>query len=515
MSAMDRLVDVHVRRQALVIYSPVFMLVTLALIVRLHGISVPVIWYDEAYSLLLSERSPALIWSTTAGDVHPPLYYLILHYWTMVFGNGVFSARSLSTLADIGTLVLCIKLMSLIATRRAALIAGVLLVLLPISVRYSQEARMYALLGFWLMAATVALVCWSRQPHLKRYPVMYVLLMTAAFYTHYFAALCVLVHWLYWSGVGSDEPVLFSVRKWLLVNVTIVVLYLPWLPNFIHQTSGMKGLEWIPPTTWDMLPGLVSQYTVMISASEGGLWVSLIISALMIICAVMALRLWRSDRRVILLLIGYFFVPVITLFLLSWVAPLFYPRYLVFTAVSLPLIVAVMLDRLAERSSVVAVVCLSVFIAAEVHGVLKVYPKPKELSAGYSQTSGRLDIVANGLKHYVESGDEIVVDGLFWYLPFTYYNTTGIQPRLYISRSPAGELEGPGDFGGWLLIPSRKDWIFFNDLSALSPASKRVWWITLKPRPENVMKFPSEWTQKLTLKGGAVEARLFILGGER
>lgn len=113
---------------------------------------------------------------------------------------------------------------------------------------------------------------------------------------------------------GSGESVLFPVRKWLLVNVSIVVLYLPWLPNFIRQASGMKGLEWIPPTTWDMLPGLVSQYTVMISASEGGLWASLIVSALMIICSVLALGLWRDDQRVILLLIGYFFVPVITLF---------------------------------------------------------------------------------------------------------------------------------------------------------------------------------------------------------
>ncbi|MSE24761.1 hypothetical protein GKC32_09940, partial [Lactobacillus curvatus] len=78
---------------------------------------------------------------------------------------------------------------------RAAVLAGILLALLPTAVRYSQEVRMYSLLGVWLLAATLALVYWVRQPERKRYLVAYALLMTAAFYTHYFTALCVLVHW--------------------------------------------------------------------------------------------------------------------------------------------------------------------------------------------------------------------------------------------------------------------------------------------------------------------------------
>lgn len=315
MNATERLTDVQVRLRNLSFYRlDVLALITLALLVRFHGISIPVIWYDEAYSLLLSERSPALIWSTTASDVHPPLYYVILHFWTKVLGNSALSARSLSALADVGTLLLCIKLMSLIATRRAACFAGVLLALLPISVRYSQEVRMYALLGFWLMGATVALVCWGRQQRLKRYPVIYVLLMTAAFYTHYFAALCVLVHWLYWSGLGSGESVLLPGRKWLVANAVIVALYSPWLPSFIRQVWQMKGLGWIAPTTWDMLAGLLAQCTLMISVADGGLGWALSISMLMVVCGVMVMRKRDHDRRSHFLIVHYFYLPVITLF---------------------------------------------------------------------------------------------------------------------------------------------------------------------------------------------------------
>jgi uncharacterized membrane protein len=72
--------------------------IVLALLARFHSITVPVIWYDEAYSILLAEGSPAYIWATTARDVHPPLYYVLLHLWMLLFGNGVLAARSLSAL---------------------------------------------------------------------------------------------------------------------------------------------------------------------------------------------------------------------------------------------------------------------------------------------------------------------------------------------------------------------------------------------------------------------------------
>lgn len=490
-------------------------LIILALIVRFHAISVPVIWYDEAFSVLLSERSPALIWATTARDVHPPLYYVILHYWGLLFGNSVMSLRGLSAVADVGTLVLCLKLMSLVATRRATCFAALLLALLPISVRYSQEVRMYAMLGFWLMAATVALVCWHRQSQSKGYAVLYVLLMSAAFYTHYFAALCVLVHWLYWSGLGTGQPVALPARQWLMANVAIVALYLPWLPHLIDQMRRMNGLEWVPPTTWSMLPGLVSECTAMISAVDSGLWWALLLCAVMIACCLTALFKDRVERRSTVLLISYFFVPAITVFLVSLVVPVFVSRYLAFAAVGLPLIAALALEGMAKHRPVIALICLSLFAALEVQGVLTVYAQQDASNGTEVRRLARLDTIAEAINRQAQAGDEIIVDGLFWYLPYTYYNTTGIQPRLYISQSSSGTTRRPSDYGGWSLIPQRLDWIFFSDVSRFKPAAKRVWWVTGKPRPEDVVTFPERWKQTLRVDGGGVEARLFTLDGGR
>lgn len=130
----------------------------LAMLARVYGSTASAIWCDEGSSLLMSQYSPSLIWTHSAHDVHPPLYFLLLHAWIGAFGDSVFSVRFISVLTGVGTVALGMWLVCLIATRRAAVMAGVLLALLPIAVRYSQEARMYALMGFLLLGATIALV---------------------------------------------------------------------------------------------------------------------------------------------------------------------------------------------------------------------------------------------------------------------------------------------------------------------------------------------------------------------
>jgi hypothetical protein len=482
----------------------------IALLARFHAITVPVIWYDEAYSILLAEGSPAYIWATTARDVHPPLYYVLLHYWMVLFGHGVLSARSLSALADVGTLLLGIKLMSLLATRRAIWIAALLLALLPISVRYSQEVRMYTLLGFWLMGATVALVCWVKAPDQKRYPAVYVLLMTAAFYTHYFAALCVLVHWLFWWRVRKVQDTV-PVRAWILVNSAIVVLYLPWAPPLVSQLLRMDGLEWIPPLTWPTVLTFVWQLVVM-EGSTSDLWRATPL-VLIMVCAAAVLFKARNERPFSVLLVGYFFVPALTVFLVSLIVPVFNARYLVFAAAALPLIVALALDALSQRHAVLAAIAMVFIVLVEVHGLSAIYAQTDEMNGTSIRRDAKLDAVVAGLSREAHPDDEIVVDNLYWYLPFTYYNATGIQPRLYVVKSPTGTLWGTAEYGGWALIPRHLLWILFNDFSTLKLNAKRVWWVTGYVRPEHDALFPEHWKQVLTLKEGDSEARLFILEG--
>jgi hypothetical protein len=481
--------------------------IVLALWVRLYAIEQPGIWYDEAYSLLLAREGPARIWQLTALDVHPPLYYVLLHYWLMIWGEGALPARALSVLADIGTLLLCIKLMSLIVTRRATWIAALLLALLPISVRYSQEVRMYTLLGFWLMAATVALVCWSQAPERKRFVVAYVLLMSAAFYTHYFAGLCVLVHWLFWWKSSDECRTSISRYLWYSANAAIVVLYLPWIPHLIAQVSGTN--TWIEPVTAQVALGLVWQFVVMDGAIPLTSAWRLLPLILLVICAIALIASNKVERRFGWLLIGYFFVPAISLFILAQFTPIFLPRYLVFASPAIAMIVALALDSAGERfDSAMGAVVLGLVLCAQSYGLSVVYQQTDGMNGTDMRRSNGSRELVLAIEREVQPGDEIILDSLISYLPFSYYNTTGIQPRFHIRSSFEAFLASPVH-GGYALIPDPLKWIYFHDLVVLQ-CGRRVWWIPNDSKKNFRQLLSKGWTQTLELRSGSMTAYLLV-----
>ena len=57
------------------------------------------IWFDESYSVAIAKHDFADIWKITGKDVHPPLYYWMLHIVWMIFGNNIIAFRLFSVLA--------------------------------------------------------------------------------------------------------------------------------------------------------------------------------------------------------------------------------------------------------------------------------------------------------------------------------------------------------------------------------------------------------------------------------
>ena len=322
-------------------------ILALAALVRFYDLTAAAIWGDEGSSLLLSQYSLAGIWVHAAHDVHPPLYFMLLHGWIALFGDGIFSIRSLSALPGIATVALGVWLVDLLATRRAALLAGILLALLPTAVRYSQEVRMYSLLGLWLIGATIALVYWIKRPGRKRYLVIYALLMSAAFYTHYFTALCVLCHWLY-LGLIRVQPGYrlrhIQLPGWWWANVAIVLVYLPWVPNLIDLMQHMDQLKangdvgWETPVTFASLPSMIWSFLIQDDGESltTPIFITLPLASLALVWVALA-----RDRSVIrgsALVVIYTVLPLLLVFSVSFISPVFIERYLTAYALGLPMI---------------------------------------------------------------------------------------------------------------------------------------------------------------------------------
>ena len=65
----------------------VLAIVAAGLVLRSLRLSWQPIWWDEGYSIYFATESPARMLWLTARDIHPPLYYALLHFWLGIAGG--------------------------------------------------------------------------------------------------------------------------------------------------------------------------------------------------------------------------------------------------------------------------------------------------------------------------------------------------------------------------------------------------------------------------------------------
>lgn len=303
-----------------------------ALAVRLYGLGSESIWLDEATSVVLAKMSiPGLI-EWTAVDIHPPLYYMLLHFW-LALGDGEVQVRLLSVVfgtCSVGVLyLLCRRLFN----RWLAFSAALLLVASPLHVWYSQETRMYALLTLLalLMAYFMARALLDR----KRWAwVAYLVCAIAALYTHYYAFfvllfLNVVALYLLWRGLIDGR----AFWRWVALQTVAGVAFLPWLPTMLDQIRAGGG-SWVGRNG---APGLRALGTAATSFTVGpdSQWYMpwlrrLAYAAFGFLCVVgvlSPLRRRQTSTGVAFALI-YLLVPILTAWLISQVKPLYSVRYL-------------------------------------------------------------------------------------------------------------------------------------------------------------------------------------------
>lgn len=476
-------------------------LLALALCLRLYELTGAAIWGDESSSLFLARYAPLPLWQHAAHDVHPPLYFYLLHLWIGVFGESVLSLRLLSALC--GTLAVFLGgwLAWRLAGRRTAWLAVLLLALLPTAVRYSQEVRMYALLGCWLLAATLALLYWLDEGR-RRYLLAYALLMSAAFYTHYFSLFGLLVHWA-WLASLPGSPL--RRRDWWLANLAIAVLFLPWLPGLLDLIRHMAVLVaggdvgWEPPVDARSVPSMLWQWLAQSDGNELA-WPLLVGVPLLVVAAILlVLRLDRSRQRAGVLLALYVGLPLLALYGVSFVSPVFVERYLTAFALGLPLLFALALDHLLAARRVLGVATLATLLGLQGMGLQRALETDPD-----EQFDG---MVAYVNAHY-RAGDRVVVDDILWYLAFRYYNRTGSEPLLYTAPADDGSSGRPGEYGFGSLIDDRQH-SFVDRLADLPRDDGRVWLVMSRYNDQEIPDVPAHWRRIAQHAGGEVQALLF------
>ncbi len=206
------------------------------------------LWLDEALSVNIARLPFSQMFEALRHDGHPPLYYIMLHGWMNLFGDGDLAVRAMSGVISAATLPVAWFAGHRYGGRAVGLFTIALLASSPFALRYATETRMYALITFLALVGWLALQRALERKTFMRCAMVGVcagLLLLTHYWTFYFlAALMVTLAWGAWRGRLSGDR-----RGALMIMVSIAgggLLFLPWLPSFLEQVSN-TGTPWGAP----------------------------------------------------------------------------------------------------------------------------------------------------------------------------------------------------------------------------------------------------------------------------
>jgi hypothetical protein len=245
----------------------------------LRFVAPPALWLDEAQSVAIARSDLPGLFAALREDGAPPLYYLLLHGWTAVFGSGAFAVRAMSGLFSVLALGVAWWLGRRLGGPRVGPALTLLLASSPFAVRYASETRMYALMVLLVLLGAVAVDRAVRRPGVGSVAAVG-LAGAALLYTHYWAPfLLAVVGLLALAGLRRHRGAAGRVLAGLAVAG---VLFLPWLPTMRWQAAHTG-------TPWARAGGLTSITSAIGGWQGGGRSVAILLGYALVVLAVLAL----------------------------------------------------------------------------------------------------------------------------------------------------------------------------------------------------------------------------------
>ena len=325
------------------------------------------LWLDETFSFAFISRSweailtnPVLMKETS--ELNPPLYFVFLAGWTALFGTDEFALRLLSVVFGVGAIILTGVLGSFLYDRRTGLLAALFMAVMTYPLRYSQEARGYALflvltLGSFYYCARCL------QNGQRRDWFAYLGFTVALSYTHTYWVFPVLAQNLYVLLFYWTERA--TLLRWLGTQTIVALCFLPWLPRLFMQveqvTHAQFGLQLLhssfPHLRFHILTSTLQDY-VSFLAPPRIVWAYLLLAVIGTLCITAGGGRWQwrhlrksiesytweikvdDVRRSSFLLLWLFCALVVPFVFSHFTKMLFHPRYTITAIPALYLLLA-------------------------------------------------------------------------------------------------------------------------------------------------------------------------------
>jgi mannosyltransferase len=335
------------------------------------------IWWDESMTAIGARLSTPDVVRFVRADTFPPLYFLLQHYWELLFGNSETALRGLS--AFCGTV--SVPVFYLLARKFLHDLWAVALAMWTFAFSemllwYSREARPYALVSFLALVSLYALIRFLENRSVTWFAIV-VLAVDASLYSHTMMFLYLLAINVAWLTYPAARSFVQRLKELFLADFLVLLFYLPWVPSLLAQVAAVRrshGTWTLPrPTITDffstlaVISGFNFNYLIafgqkLLPLSPHTLGVGITVALSLLWAALVIGGLWRvpqPDRSRNVALLLYCLVPMIAAFVFSLVAtPVFVNRVLIDSAAVVPIVLAYPLVlRTGRRVQVFYVFC--------------------------------------------------------------------------------------------------------------------------------------------------------------
>lgn len=342
------------------LYMPWFLVIFLLLgfFVRLLSINQS-LWMDEAISGFAAKNFSYLgiINDFIRSDTHPPLYYLLLKFWTGVFGYSEISLRMPSVLFGTFTIYFVYRIGE-IWGKQVARYAALLTTFSPLLIYYSQEARMYALSTF-----LVAFLVYS---FLKKKWVLYSVLVLILGATDYLPLIILFPMTIY---VLIEKKYKREIFIFFLTHIPLVIILSVWFPILSFQQSSTISFVNNTPAFGNIL-GVSNIKNILL------IWIKFLIGRINfhpqiiyyvvvgMVTAAVAIPLLKAVRKfkTSSFLWLWFLVPILISFIVSLKVPGFSYFRLIFTLPAFILLISFGLSQMKFKKILFSLIALSQII---------------------------------------------------------------------------------------------------------------------------------------------------------
>lgn len=214
----------------------------LALALRLLNLGKQNLWSDEWSTLLVSKLPLRQMLDMLAFESSnkPPLYFLLMHSW-LPWGTSEFWIRLPSAILGALTCLPALVLGKHLLGKKHGWIMGLTLAVAPFHVYYSQEARMYTLLGMVGAMAMLSTYLLAKTQQWS-YALLYLVSATLSCYTFTYGIFLILFSCIFSLCFQPRLPRRVVLITWA-TNLLVAGLFFPWVPRLMSTVKSGRGLH--------------------------------------------------------------------------------------------------------------------------------------------------------------------------------------------------------------------------------------------------------------------------------